>query len=54
MRDPVNQINSVLFKGYVNEGPVPEDNFVVQSSTLHVADALVEGCVLVELLYLSV
>lgn len=44
---------AIIFKDFVNEGRVPEDNFVEKAQEVD-SDALKDGEVLVELLYLSV
>jgi hypothetical protein len=48
-------VTSVLWKGFVEEGPVPADNFVVSSGAAALSSGdLQEGQVLLQLLYLSV
>lgn len=47
-------VTSVLWKGHVQDGPVPVDNFIVSEGTETVNAELKEGAVLVQLLYLSV
>lgn len=49
------QVTSILFKDYVNEGKVPEDNFVVsKDSSIDPSKDLKDGQIFVEVLYLSV
>lgn len=47
-------VTAILWKGHVEDGPVPADNFVVSSGSSISVDDLQEGEVLVQLLYLSV
>lgn len=47
-------VTSILWKGHVEDGPVPESNFVVSEGSSISAEQLQDGEVLVELLYLSV
>jgi NADPH-dependent curcumin reductase CurA len=47
-------VTSILWKGHVEDGPVPEDNFIVSEGSSVSTEQLQEGEVLVQLLYLSV
>lgn len=47
-------VTSVVLKSYVDAGPVPDDAFAVEQSTVDAAAALPEGGAIVETLYLSV
>lgn len=47
-------VTSILWKGHVEDGPVPEDSFIVSEGSSISTEQLQEGEVLVQLLYLSV
>lgn len=47
------EVTSILFKDFVNDGPVPVDNFVATTRTFS-PDDLKDSEILVQLLYLSV
>jgi NADPH-dependent curcumin reductase CurA len=47
-------VTSILWKGHVEDGPVPADNFIVSDGVSISAEQLKDGEVLVQLLYLSV
>lgn len=47
-------VTSILWKGHVEDGPVPEYNFIVSEGSSISAEQLQEGEMLVQLLYLSV
>lgn len=48
------EVTDVLFKDYVDDGPVPADNFVVSKAGSVEPTALQDSEILVQLLYLSV
>jgi hypothetical protein len=47
-------VTSILWKGHVEDGPVPVENFIVSEGGSVSAEQLHEGGILVQLLYLSV